>query len=707
MSADEPGKRHIPTYAYLVPIVLLGLAMFAALVISSRDGRSMMDQYVPLQDGIMIVKNDITLFRLSIEHHYFNKNEPKSVDWKRLDHAEFAADAMVKGGRDGENIYVPLKDPDFEREVALLDSKIDEVRGYAKQMDGHEGENVFLAEKDEDLDDALDRSTEQANRAEAALHAAIFKRLSEFNYLTKGLMAMCLLFTAGVGAIIARFGWKQSQDITDLTAAGDKLRKNEQELSSALGRVMLLSSAVEASTDVFQIADMAGCVMYSNKALMEVYGYSPEEFLGRHVGVMNAEPEFAGKVILPAIKDTGKWSGELMVKHRDGHTFPIWLTTSMIKDEAGDPVAMVGVIRDITERKRVEEELSKFKFILDNAGEEVYMIEPSGRYAYMNEAAMKSLGYSKSDVPDLSIYDINTEFDEKTWLERFNKHKVEMLSTGNIPPMEVIHTTSDGKRVPKEVKPVFLQIGDKEYICSFVRDITERKNLEQYRSDFYAMITHDLKSPLTSVLTCAYLLIERARFSDDDDKTLLNSIKNGGEKMATLVEDFLTFEKAESGKLVLHVMPNDVSAILSDIGNDFRALADKKGLVLAIDPGDGIPLVPVDRKQAERAIKNLIGNAVAYTPRGGHISVTASTVQKEDGPFLEISVSDNGPGIPQEEIGKIFGKYYRSPKTAGTKGTGLGLAIVEVVAKAHGGRVEVESEPDKGSTFRLLLPMQT
>ena len=113
--------------------------------------------------------------------------------------------------------------------------------------------------------------------------------------MTKGQMASCLALTILACAAIAGYGRKQSQDIAALSAAGNKLRESEQELTAALGRVMLLSSAVEASTDVLQIIDMSGSVMYSNKALMGVYGYAPEELVGRHVGEMNLPARWSMK----------------------------------------------------------------------------------------------------------------------------------------------------------------------------------------------------------------------------------------------------------------------------------------------------------------------------------------------------------------------------------------------------------------------------
>lgn len=120
-------------------------------------------------------------------------------------------------------------------------------------------------------------------------------------------------------------------------------------------RLRLFSSAVEAANEGIQIVDLGGRIMYSNKAVQDIYGFSSDEFKGKHVNEMNAVPDFAGLVIIPAIKERGGWTGELMVRHKNGNIFPIWLTTSIIRDDRGAPIAMVGVIRDLTELKKSEE----------------------------------------------------------------------------------------------------------------------------------------------------------------------------------------------------------------------------------------------------------------------------------------------------------------------------------------------------------------
>lgn len=124
-------------------------------------------------------------------------------------------------------------------------------------------------------------------------------------------------------------------------------------------KFILFSKALEEAADGIQIVDLDGYIMYSNKAVRDIYGFSPEEYRGKHVSEMNADPDFAGRVILPGIKATGRWAGELLVKHKDGRVFPIRLATSLVNNDKGEPIAMVGIIKDITERKRTEEALKQ------------------------------------------------------------------------------------------------------------------------------------------------------------------------------------------------------------------------------------------------------------------------------------------------------------------------------------------------------------
>lgn len=150
------------------------------------------------------------------------------------------------------------------------------------------------------------------------------------------------------------------RDSTGKIIAGVKVVRNITERKRAEEALKLFSEAVENAPDGVQITDMEGHIIYSNKSVEEIYGFSPEELKGKHVNEMNSDPEFASKVILPAIKETGRWSGELNVRHKNGKIFPILLTTSIVKNGKGEPIAMVGIIHDITKRKQADEEIKKY-----------------------------------------------------------------------------------------------------------------------------------------------------------------------------------------------------------------------------------------------------------------------------------------------------------------------------------------------------------
>ncbi len=253
--------------------------------------------------------------------------------------------------------------------------------------------------------------------------------------------------------------------------------------------------------------------------------------------------------------------------------------------------------------------------------------------------------------------------------------------------------------------PLFNEKGELYGTIGIAREITERKKLEQQKTDFYAMVSHDLKSPLTVILGYTQLLMAGNRL-DDETREVISTIHDSGEKVNSLVESFLTISKAEAGKMTLDLSPTDVPEALREAGRGFEKTFKKKGLSFKIEMEDGLPKALLDRKLLQRAVSNLLQNAANYTPTGGEITMKAEPVREAGGDFIVISVVDSGKGIPAEESEIIFEKYYRSPRTAGIKGTGLGLAIVKAVAEAHGGRVELASEPGTGSNFRLFLPVR-
>lgn len=238
--------------------------------------------------------------------------------------------------------------------------------------------------------------------------------------------------------------------------------------------------------------------------------------------------------------------------------------------------------------------------------------------------------------------------------------------------------------------------------AELISEIEAGKLIEKQRSDFFSMVTHDLKSPLNVITGYVELLLEKKSHElDPECIDIARAIRQSSEKLLEMVEVFLDISRLETGAVVLNRSPEDAACLLGDTAESLRPLAAKKGIELRLEAAPGLPKVMMDKKYVERAITNLVSNAVNYTPEGGQVTLGASMNDE----VLELSVTDTGPGIPREERERIFEKFYRAPETSGKKGSGLGLAIVKGVAEAHGGQVELESAPGEGSRFSMFLPL--
>jgi PAS domain S-box-containing protein len=368
-------------------------------------------------------------------------------------------------------------------------------------------------------------------------------------------------------------------------------------------------------------------------------------------------------------------------------------------DMDGTPLALeLGI--DISDQKAMLDELRKFKFILDGSGEEFYMLGADGSILYANEAVSKSLGYSHEELMRMNITEVARWVDRDHWREMFEGFRL-----GDMPPFETVHTAKDGREIPKEVNSAFLNIAGREQVCSFARDISERKRQEQERNDFLAMVSHDIRSPMTTVIGLADLISNTKRGTlDADTLDMVGDIEKGGRKVIKLVENFVTIARLETGNLPLKPFPVSLDKLVSECVAEFANRAEAKSISLVVDTEEGLPRLEMDRHLVERALGNLVGNAINYSPGGGRVTVGAK-IREEDGVRVaEIYVSDNGPGIPPEDHALAFEKYRRLKSAGGVKGSGLGLPIVKAVAEAHGGRVELVSEEGKGARFAVLIP---
>lgn len=236
-----------------------------------------------------------------------------------------------------------------------------------------------------------------------------------------------------------------------------------------------------------------------------------------------------------------------------------------------------------------------------------------------------------------------------------------------------------------------------------LEDITAFKQLDEMKSDFVNMVAHELRGPLVAIRQQNSVLLEGlAGPLQEKQQEMLGRGMRKIDQLLELINDLLDIAKIEAGRQLQHRVPTDIGPLVEETVALLDSRAREQGIRLTCRCEDLKPVL-ADPKSVEEAFTNLISNAINYSPDAGEVSVTARGM----GEYLEIQIKDTGVGIPAEELPKIFDKFYRikHPRTRQVMGTGLGLSIVKAIVDAHQGTIDVESEPEKGTTFRVLLPI--
>ena len=226
------------------------------------------------------------------------------------------------------------------------------------------------------------------------------------------------------------------------------------------------------------------------------------------------------------------------------------------------------------------------------------------------------------------------------------------------------------------------------------------KEVDRMKSDFFALMSHELRTPLTSIKEGTNLFLEgRCGEVTEKQKKLLQIISEESNRLIGLVNSVLDLAKLESGLLAFNFSKADLSPLIERVVEEVGPLAEAKHIKIIREVRD-LPSLTMDSERMLQVLRNLIGNALKFTPRGGTVSITA----RREKAVVIVAVIDTGPGIPKEHATAIFDKFRQVPGTGRPTGTGLGLAIVKHIILAHGGSVWVESEAGSGSTFTLQLP---
>jgi two-component system phosphate regulon sensor histidine kinase PhoR len=234
-----------------------------------------------------------------------------------------------------------------------------------------------------------------------------------------------------------------------------------------------------------------------------------------------------------------------------------------------------------------------------------------------------------------------------------------------------------------------------------VQDLTRLRRLETVRRDFISNVSHELRTPLASLRALTETLQEGALDDPPAARRFLGRIQTEVDALTQMAAELLELSRIESGQVPLNFTIIPVEKLLNMAGERMRMQAERAGLTLRIECPSVLPDVLIDASRMEQVLVNLIHNAVKFTPPGGDVILQA----KQEGSFVRISVKDTGEGIPADDLGRIFERFYRVDRSRSGSGTGLGLSIARHLVEAHGGKIWAESREGQGSTFYFTVPV--
>jgi signal transduction histidine kinase/uncharacterized protein YigA (DUF484 family) len=396
--------------------------------------------------------------------------------------------------------------------------------------------------------------------------------------------------------------------------------------------------------------------------------------------------ELAVPLLIPARAPNGTGSGNRIIGVLDVRSTEVGAFSA----EDQDLLAFLAdqVARAIENARlfgRVQGERATLQAILIGTDDAIIVTDPADRILFFNPAARQAFLDGKPLPPASALSEV---LDNSALLGLWDDFVDQEFRSIEVP-------LADGRTFYASLTMIS-GVGK----VAVMQDISRLKELDQVKSEFVSTVSHDLRSPLQAIQTSAELLPRLGELTRDQHKEVVH-IQAIVRRMSKLVQDLLDIGRIEAG-IGMEAEPCAIDEIIASAAGSFRGLAEKKGLDFEIELPRSLPLVKGNPLRVDQVVSNLVSNAIKFTMEG---SVTVRA-RAENGKVL-MEVCDTGIGIPLEAQDKLYQKFYRvkSPETRGIRGTGLGLAMTKSIVESYGGRIDLESYPRLGSTFRVAFPL--
>ncbi|MBK6962877.1 MAG: PAS domain S-box protein [Bacteroidales bacterium] len=498
-------------------------------------------------------------------------------------------------------------------------------------------------------------------------------------------------------------------DITERKLIQETIRVSEEKLRTI----------IETSPDGISITSLDGTVQFVSGRAISMLGYdSVDDMLGRN-SLDFLHPDYREKAVYfltEMFKGNLTGANEYLLIRKNGSTFYAELNANVLKNNDNEPIGILYVQRDISERKIAEQILKdseeQHRLLLETAQEGIIVAQGS-KLNFFNQRIIDISGYSSEELADMDFINLVFPDDRSLLMENYKKR----LSGEQVDQSYTVRILcKDGNVRWVEISGTRIVWKGEIASLTFINDINEHRlalealresetrlsELNATKDKFFSIIAHDLKSPFNNIVALSNLLVEQIQNNEKEGiEEFAGLIQSSSQQAMSLLINLLDWSRSQTGRLVCSPEYVDIVALIHEVMDLMNETARQKSITLSMELPRNL-LAYADKTMVSTIIRNLVSNAIKFTNTGGEVTVKVERNQSD----LMISVRDTGVGIKPEAMGKLF-RIEESISTKGTgneKGTGLGLILCKEFVENHGGKIWAESEDGKGSKFSFTIP---
>ncbi|MEF3046728.1 PAS domain-containing sensor histidine kinase [Pseudotabrizicola sp. L79] len=450
---------------------------------------------------------------------------------------------------------------------------------------------------------------------------------------------------------------------------------------------------------IVSVTDRDGILLMVNENFESAFGKTRDQLLG----MSEADLHWDGRDdqtfldMQRQLQSGQTWTGESRVRGADGSMLCMQGTVVPFHDKSGRLIKNVAIRTDVTNARKAKD--ARFlKTLFDQLHDEVYIYDVDTlAIRYMNLRAMDRCNMSPETITSKRISDCDPAFEEGAF-----RAYVAPLFTKET---ESVTVEVDQAKGPVEVKTRIYTADDgQELFVSVLRDITERKRIERARLETVSVVSHELRTPLTSIKGALRLLKSGVLGPISDEmRPILEIADRNSERLLLVVNDILDLEKIRAGKMDFTPKPTDLVAFLSDAVSMNKGYGDEHNVRFALETSLQSATADINYDRMMQVMSNLMSNAAKFSPTGGTVRIGLEQRKNR----FRVTVSDDGPGIPESARQAVFESFAQldNVDTSKRKGTGLGLTISKTIVDAHRGKLDFHSTVGKGTTFFVDLPI--